>query len=70
MAKEGAKIIFNNVADLALLSDCFAERLEDPLGLVFEGGTGDDCVGSLFPEMVRAFRTCSRAHTLTYHCVV
>ena len=41
-----AKIIFNNVAGHALLSDCLTERLEDPLGLIFEGGTGDDCIGS------------------------
>ena len=59
MTKQDAKIIFNNIADLALFSDLFAERLEDSLGSVLEGGTGQDHVGALFLEMVRAFRACS-----------
>ena len=52
-------MIFNNIADLALFSDLFTERLEDSLGSVLEGGTGQDRVGALFLEMVRAFRACS-----------
>ena len=52
MTKEDAKIIFNNVADLALFSDFFSERLEEALGSVLEGGTGEDSVGALFLEMV------------------
>ena len=60
MTKKDAKIIFNNVADLALFSDLFTERLEDSLGSVLEGGVGQDCVGALFLEMVRAFQACSQ----------
>ncbi|KAF9649486.1 hypothetical protein BDM02DRAFT_3186246 [Thelephora ganbajun] len=52
MTKEDARIIFNNVADLALFSDLFTERLEDALGAVLEGGTGQDYVGALFLEMI------------------
>ena len=52
------KNIFNNVADLALFSDFFTERLEEALGSVLEGGIGQDSVGSLFLEMVCAFRAC------------
>ena len=49
------KVIFNNVADLALFSDFFTQKLEDALGSVLEGGDGHDWVGALFLEMVRAF---------------
>lgn len=52
MTKEDVKIIFNNIADLALFSDVFTERLEDALGSVLEGGAGQDRVGALFLEMV------------------
>ena len=58
MTKEDVKIIFNNVPDLALFSDFFSERLEEALGSVLEGGTGQDWVGALFLEMVRASRAC------------
>jgi len=58
MTKEDVKIIFNNVADLALFSDFFTERLEDALGSVLEGGAGQDYVGALFLEMVRVFPAC------------
>ena len=64
MTKEDVKIIFNNVADLALFSDHFAERLEDALGSVLEGGIGQDCVGALFLEMVRVFQACSQTRVL------
>ena len=53
MTKEDAKIIFSNVAELAILSDGFTEGLEDALGSVLEGGSGQDRVGALFLEMVR-----------------
>lgn len=58
MTKEDVKIIFNNVADLALFSDLFSERLEEALGSVVEGGVGRDWVGELFLEVVRAFQAC------------
>ena len=56
MTEKDVKIIFNNVADLALFSDLFTERLEDSLGSVLGGGTGHDCVGTVFLEMVCAFQ--------------
>ncbi|KIK60802.1 hypothetical protein GYMLUDRAFT_59226 [Collybiopsis luxurians FD-317 M1] len=60
MTTEDAKIIFNNIADLALFSDTFCDKLQDALGAVLEGGTGDDYVGALFrqtiPSMVRPYK--------------
>ena len=53
MAEKDAKIIFMNVAEIAMFSDMFTERLEEALGAVLEGGTGEDHVGALFLEMVR-----------------
>ena len=53
MLEKDAKIIFMNVADIAMFSDMFTERLEEALGSVLEGGTGEDHVGALFLEMVR-----------------
>ena len=67
MTKKDAKIIFNNVADLALFSDLFTERLEDSFGSVLEGGTGHDCVGALFLEMVCAFQMYSQTPALICH---
>ena len=69
MTKEDVKIIFNNVADLALFSDFFSDRLEEALGSVLEGGVGRDSVGSLFLEMVRAFQACQQARVFTGPCV-
>ena len=57
MLEKDAKIIFMNVADIAMFSDMFTERLEEALGSVLEGGTGDDHVGALFLEMVRVLST-------------
>jgi hypothetical protein len=57
MTREDTKIIFGNIAELAMFSDMFVERLEEALGSVLDGGTGDDNVGSLFLEIVR--RSCS-----------
>jgi len=65
MTKKDVKIIFNNVADLALFSDLFTERLEDSLGSILEGGIGQDRVGALFLEMVRVFRPRSQTRALT-----
>jgi len=65
MTKEDAKIIFNNIADLAIFSDLFTERLEDALGSVLDGGTGEDRVGALFLEIVRVFWACLQARVLT-----
>lgn len=64
MTKEDAKIIFNNVADLALFSDLFTERLEEALGSVLEGGSGKDRVGALFLEMVCVFQACPQTRVL------
>ncbi|KAI0090798.1 hypothetical protein BDY19DRAFT_984428 [Irpex rosettiformis] len=52
MLEKDAKIIFMNVADIAMFSDMFTERLEEALGSVLEGGTGEDHVGALFLEMI------------------
>ncbi len=59
MMEKDAKIIFMNVADIAIFSDMFTERLEEALGGVLEGGTGSDHVGALFLEMVRVLVFCS-----------
>ncbi|KAJ3992198.1 hypothetical protein F5050DRAFT_1580002 [Lentinula boryana] len=60
MSTEDAKIIFNNIAELALFSDTFCDRLQDALGAIVEGGTGEDCVGALFrraiPEMEHPYK--------------
>ncbi|ESK85548.1 rho guanyl nucleotide exchange [Moniliophthora roreri MCA 2997] len=60
MTSEDAKIIFNNIADLALFSDMFCDKLQDALGSVLDGGVGDDHVGELFlqiiPEMERPYK--------------
>ena len=53
MTEKDAKIIFMNIADIAMFSDMFTERLEEALGAALEGGTGEDHVGALFLEMVR-----------------
>ena len=52
MTREDTKLIFSNVAELAMFSDMFVERLEQALGSVLEGGVGFDHVGSLFLEVV------------------
>ncbi|ETW74620.1 hypothetical protein HETIRDRAFT_456197 [Heterobasidion irregulare TC 32-1] len=52
MTPHDAHTIFGNVAELALFSDAFSERLEDALGDVLEGGKGPDHVGEVFIEMI------------------
>ncbi|KAG7091289.1 hypothetical protein E1B28_010337 [Marasmius oreades] len=60
MATEDAKVIFNNIAELAQFSDRFCEQLEDALGSILEGGIGEDRVGELFlriiPHMERPYK--------------
>lgn len=55
MSKEDARIIFNNVAEIAVFSDRFTARLEEALGAVLEDGAGEDHVGALFLELVSGF---------------
>lgn len=52
MTREDAKIIFNNVTEIAVFSDRFTSRLEEALGDVLDGGHGEDHVGALFLEVV------------------
>ncbi|KAF9075511.1 hypothetical protein BDP27DRAFT_1212296 [Rhodocollybia butyracea] len=60
MSTDDAKIIFNNIAELALFSDLFCDSLQDALGAVVDGGTGEDYVGALFvktiPDMERPYK--------------
>ncbi|TDL16928.1 hypothetical protein BD410DRAFT_730668 [Rickenella mellea] len=51
MTREDMKIIFSNVAELAIFSDSLADRLEEALGDVLESGQGEDRVGELFLEV-------------------
>lgn len=52
MTREDIRIIFNNVADIAAFSDTFTEQIEEALGSVLEGGSGQDRIGALFLETV------------------
>lgn len=52
MTTEDAKMIFNNISELALFSDMFCDSLQEALGAVVEGGTGEDSVGALFRQTV------------------
>ncbi|KAI0629553.1 hypothetical protein C8Q77DRAFT_1220243 [Trametes polyzona] len=52
MSPEDVKIIFTNVDELASFADSFTEALEDALGDVLEGGSGEDWVGKLFLETI------------------
>ena len=54
MTLDDVKVIFNNVEELAFFSDYFTEALEDALGEVLDGGSGEDRVGKLFLETVSA----------------
>lgn len=51
MTREDIRIIFNNVADIAAFSDRFTEQIEEALGSILEGGSGEDRIGALFIEM-------------------
>ena len=48
MTVPDAKIIFGNVAEIALFADELSFELEEALGSVLVGGEGDDKVGELF----------------------
>lgn len=52
MTKDDVRIIFGNIKELATFSDMFCERLQEALGDVLKGGTGEDQVGALFLEVV------------------
>ncbi|KAF9222409.1 hypothetical protein BS17DRAFT_186920 [Gyrodon lividus] len=52
MTRDDVRIIFGNIEDLALFSDQFVERLEEALGGILEGGSGEDSVGALFLEII------------------
>jgi hypothetical protein len=54
MTREDTRIIFGNIAELAVFSDMFSERLEGALGCVVEEGKREDHVGELFLEIVRS----------------
>ena len=54
MTVPDAKIIFGNVAEIALFADELSFELEEALGSVLVGGEGDDKVGELFLKKVRA----------------
>lgn len=52
MTQEDTKVIFSNIAELAVFSDMLVEQLEEALGQVLDGGTGNDNVGALFLEII------------------
>ncbi|KAF7982996.1 hypothetical protein HWV62_24610 [Athelia sp. TMB] len=52
MTLEDTRIIFGNITELAMFSDTLVERLEEALGAVLDGGTGDDRVGALFLSLI------------------
>ncbi|PCH35656.1 hypothetical protein WOLCODRAFT_133926 [Wolfiporia cocos MD-104 SS10] len=52
MSREDVRIIFNNVGELAAFADAFTEQIEEALGSVLEGGSGEDHVGALFLEKI------------------
>ncbi|KAH7921646.1 hypothetical protein BV22DRAFT_1018978 [Leucogyrophana mollusca] len=54
MSRDDTRIIFGNIADLAIFANQFVERLEVALGSVLEGGVGEDHVGKLFLELIPA----------------
>ncbi|KAF5322011.1 hypothetical protein D9619_001613 [Psilocybe cf. subviscida] len=60
MTAEDVKMIFSNVAELAVFADMFSEELEGALGRVVDGGQGDDRVGELFlritPDLERPYK--------------
>lgn len=58
MTREDVRIIFNNVTELAVFADTFSEKLEEALGTVLEGGSGEDRVGALFLEIVSHLFLC------------
>lgn len=70
MTVEDARIIFNNIGELASFSETFATRLEEALGDTLEGGNGPDHVGALFLEMVRLSRPRGNANVSKHFFVI
>ncbi|EMD32966.1 hypothetical protein CERSUDRAFT_57638 [Gelatoporia subvermispora B] len=66
MTREDVRIIFNNVAELAVFADGFSEKLEEALGGVLEGGSGEDHVGTLFLEVIPQLESLYEAY-ITRH---
>ncbi|KAF9529766.1 hypothetical protein CPB83DRAFT_852143 [Crepidotus variabilis] len=60
MTPEDTKMIFGNIAEIALFADMFTEEIEAALGKEVEGGEGDDRLGELFlriaPELERPYK--------------
>ncbi|KIK51963.1 hypothetical protein GYMLUDRAFT_50250 [Collybiopsis luxurians FD-317 M1] len=53
MSAEDVKIIFSNIAELALFSHTFCDNLQTAFGTTLDGGSGfDDSVGALFERMM------------------
>lgn len=52
MTPEDAKTIFSNVGELLTLSESLCQELEEALGSMIEGGTGQDHVGEVFYEFI------------------
>ncbi|PFH52197.1 hypothetical protein AMATHDRAFT_57560 [Amanita thiersii Skay4041] len=53
MSIDDTRIIFNNVAELAMFSESFCEKLERAIG----AAENEDCIGKLFLGMVSDFET-------------
>jgi hypothetical protein len=66
MTREDTRIIFGNIAELAVFSDMFCERLEEALGCIVEEGKREDHVGELFLEIVRFNFYCGFSPTRIY----
>ncbi|KAH7912737.1 hypothetical protein BJ138DRAFT_1100071 [Hygrophoropsis aurantiaca] len=66
MSREDTRIIFGNIAELAIFSHQFVERLEKALGSVLDGGEGPDHVGELFLEIIPALEPPYKAY-ITRH---
>ncbi|KAF7968579.1 hypothetical protein HWV62_30067 [Athelia sp. TMB] len=66
MTLEDTRIIFGNIAELAMFSDTLVESLGEALGAVLDGGTGEDRVGALFlgliPTMEPLYKTYITRH--------
>jgi hypothetical protein len=52
MSPEDVRLIFGNIAEIAVFSEVFCQALEVALGELVAAGQGDDHVGSLFLSTV------------------
>ncbi|KAH9956450.1 hypothetical protein BC827DRAFT_1139525 [Russula dissimulans] len=66
MTRDDARIIFSNVPELAEFADVFVARLEVAMGNVLPNGEGEDCVGTLFMEMIPRMES-PYMHYITHH---